>query len=80
MTTLSLYGTCRESLDMAYQCIANEVMNTFIAKNPTILMAMSKKFLENYILKSPSNCEDHYLASLPLKLGWILSCSLPKLL
>jgi hypothetical protein len=62
-------GTCRESLDTAYQCVANEVMKTLIAKNPTIVLAMSKHLLENYILKSPSNIEDHYLAGLPLKLG-----------
>ena len=43
-------GTCRESLDMAYQCVANEVMKTPTAKNSAIVMAASKKFLADYLL------------------------------
>jgi hypothetical protein len=35
-------GTCRESLDMAYQCVANEVLKTPTAKNSAIVMAASK--------------------------------------
>ena len=37
-------GVCRDSLDMAYQCVANEVAKTLIAKNSTIVMAASKMF------------------------------------
>ena len=33
---------CRESLDMAYQCVANEVAKTPTANNSTIVMAASK--------------------------------------
>lgn len=31
--------SCRESLDMAYQCLANEVMITPTAKSSTIVIA-----------------------------------------
>ena len=54
--------TCCESLDIAYQCVANEVMKTPTAKNSVIVMAASKKFLVDYLLKSPSNGEGYYLA------------------
>jgi hypothetical protein len=54
-------GTCRDSLDMAYQCVANEVMKTPTAKNSAIVMAASKQFLAVYLLKSPSNGEGHHL-------------------
>jgi hypothetical protein len=54
-------GTRRESLDMAYQCVANEVIKTSTAKNSTIVMATSKKFLADYLLKTPSNAEGHHL-------------------
>lgn len=36
-------GTCRESLDNAYQCVASERMKTSIAKNLAIVMATSKQ-------------------------------------
>jgi hypothetical protein len=54
-------GTCRESLDMAYQCVANEVIKIPTAKNSAIVMAASKQFLADYLLKSPSNGEGHHL-------------------
>ena len=50
-------GTCRESLDMTYQCVVNEVMKTSTAENSTINMAANKKFLADYLLKFPSNGE-----------------------
>jgi hypothetical protein len=56
-------GTCHKSLKMAYQCVANEVMKTSIAKNFAIVMAASKIFLADYLQKSPSNGEGHHLAS-----------------
>ena len=46
-------GVCRESLDMAFLCVANEVSKTSIIKNSTIVMAASKQFMFDYILKSP---------------------------
>ena len=61
-------GTCRELLDMAYQCVANEVMKTFTAKNFTIVMAMRKRFLADYLLKSPSNGEGHHLVGSSLEI------------
>ena len=54
-------GTCRESLDIAYQCVVTEVMKTPPAKNSAIVMATSKTFIADYLLKSPSNGEGHYL-------------------
>lgn len=50
-------GTCHESLDIAHQCVANEVINTPIAKNFAIIMAASKQFIADYLLKSLSNGE-----------------------
>lgn len=50
----------REALDIAYECLASEVIKTPIAnkkiieKNPTIVMATSKQFLVDYYLESPS--------------------------
>ena len=46
-------GVCCESLDMAYQCVADEVAKTPTAKNSAIVMAASKQFLAYYLLKSP---------------------------
>ena len=43
-------GVCRESLDVAFQCVANEVSKTPIAKNSAIVMDASKQFLFDYIL------------------------------
>ena len=60
-------GTCRESLDMTYQCVINEVWKTPITKNSTIVMATSKQFLANYVLKSPASDEGHYLVGLFLE-------------
>ena len=44
---------CRELLDMAFHCVANEVSIIPIPKNSTIVMVASKQFLVDYILKSP---------------------------
>ena len=33
-------GTCHESLDIAYQCVANEVTKAHTAKNSAIVMAV----------------------------------------
>jgi hypothetical protein len=54
-------GVCCESLDMAYQCVANEVAKSPIAKNSAIVMAASKQFLADYILKSPFPGEKNHL-------------------
>ena len=53
--------TCRESLDMAYQCVANEVLKTPTAKNLAIIMALSKQFLVDYLLKYSASGENHHL-------------------
>lgn len=37
-------GMCREALNIAYKCVANEVMKTPIAKNFALVMATSKHF------------------------------------
>lgn len=47
-------GVCLESLDIAYQRVANEVFKTPIAKNLTIVMPASEQFLGDYIFTSPS--------------------------
>ena len=41
-------STCRESLDITYQCIVNEVMKISIAKNYAAIMAVSKKIHGNF--------------------------------
>jgi hypothetical protein len=46
---------------MAYQCVANEVAKTPTAKNSAIVMAASKQFLADYILKSPFPGEKNHL-------------------
>ena len=40
--------TRRESLEMAYQCVVNEVMKIPTAKHSTIVMTTSKQLLANY--------------------------------
>ena len=60
-------GICRESLDMAYQCVANEVLKTPIAINSAIVLGVSKQFLANYLLKSPTIGEGHHLVGSSLK-------------
>lgn len=52
---------------MTYQCVANEVIKTFIANNYTIIIAMNKQFLDDYLLKSPSNGKGIHLAGLLLE-------------
>jgi hypothetical protein len=52
---------------MAYQCVANEVMKTPTARNFAIIMAANKKFLANYLLKSPSNGDEHHLSGSSLQ-------------
>ena len=53
--------TCREALDMAYKCVANEVLNTRTSKKLAIVMTARKQFLADYLLKSPANGENHHL-------------------
>ena len=53
--------TCRETLDMAYQCVANEGLKTTTSKKLAIVMATNKQFLANYLLKSPASGENHHL-------------------
>jgi hypothetical protein len=52
---------------MAYQCVANEVIKTPTAKNSAIVLAASKQFLADYLLKSPANVEDHHLVGSSLE-------------
>ena len=61
------HGTCRELRDMAYQCDVPEVMKTPTVRNSAIVMAASKKFLADYLLKSSSNGEGHHLAGSSLE-------------
>ena len=53
--------TCHEALDMTYECVANEVLKTRTSKNSAIVMATSKQFLADYLLKSPASGENHHL-------------------
>jgi len=46
-------GVCREFLDMAFLCVANEVFKTLIVKNSTIVMAINKQFMFDCFLNSP---------------------------
>ena len=61
------HGTCRESLDMAYQCVASEVLKTPTATNSAIVMAASKQFLADYLLRSPTIGENHHLVGSSLE-------------
>ena len=54
-------GICRESLDIPYQYVANEVLKISTAKNSAIVMATSKQLLADYLFKSPANVEGHHL-------------------
>ena len=60
-------GTCRESLDIAYQCVANKVLKTPTAKNSAIIMAASKQFLADYLLKSSTSSKNHHLVGSSLE-------------
>ena len=60
-------GTCRESLDMTYQCVAIEIVKTSTAKNSAIVMTASKKIITDYLLKSPSNGDGYHLAGSSLE-------------
>ena len=44
-------GVCLDSLDLMYDCVAQEVAKTPNAKNSAIVMAASKKFLANWLLR-----------------------------
>jgi hypothetical protein len=59
--------TCRQSLDMAYECITNEVLKTPTTKNSTIVMAASKQFLADYLLNSSANVKGHHLVGSSLE-------------
>ena len=60
-------GTCRESLDMAYQYVANEVLKTPTSKNLAIIMVVSKQVLADYLLKSPASGESNHLVGSSLE-------------
>jgi hypothetical protein len=47
--------TCHVSLDMAYKYVANEVIKICTSKNSTIIMAMNKQFLTDYLFNYSSN-------------------------
>ena len=51
--------TCREALDMTYESIANEVLKTPTSKNSAIVMAASKQFLADCLLKSSASGKNH---------------------
>ena len=53
--------TCRETLDMAYECVANEVLKTPTSKNSAIVMISSKRLLTDYLFKSLASGEHHHL-------------------
>jgi hypothetical protein len=53
---------------MAYQCVANEVLKTPTAKNSAIVMAASKQFLADYLLKYSANVEGHHLVGSSLEI------------
>ena len=58
-------GTCRDYLDIVYQCVANEFMKT--AKNFVMVLVANKHFLTDYVLKSSSNGVGHHLANSSLE-------------
>ena len=44
-------GVCMEALDQMYECVAEEVRNTPKGTNSAIVIAASKKFLADYLLR-----------------------------
>jgi hypothetical protein len=52
---------------MTYQYVANEVLKTPTTKNSAIVMAANKRFLADYLLKSPINVEGHHLVGSSLE-------------
>ena len=72
--SLHIQKACRESLDMVYKCIAQEVIKTSTTKNSVIVMATNKQFLANYFLKSPSN--GHLLVGSSLEVVMVVLLSL----
>ena len=58
---------CRNSLDMTYQCVTNEILKIPTAKKLAIVMVASKQFLANYLLKSPASGENHRLVGSSLE-------------
>ena len=60
-------GICRDLLDMAYQCVANEVLKTTTATNSTIILGASKQLLADYLRKSPTIGEGHHLVGSSLE-------------
>jgi hypothetical protein len=52
---------------MAYQCVANEVLKTPTTTNSAIVMAASKQFLADYLLRSPTIEEGHHLVGSSLE-------------
>ena len=61
-------GICRDSWDMAYHWVTNEVLKTPTAKNSAIVMATNKQFLANYLLKSLDSGKNHHLVGSSLEL------------
>ena len=73
-------GTCRESLDVAYQCVANEVMKIPTPKNYATVIAANEQILADYLLKAPSNSEGHHLtcSSLEVVMDKFSICPCPN--
>lgn len=61
-------GMCRESIDIAYQCIAKEVGKPPTAKNSTIVIVANKQLFANYLLKSPIPRMKNHLKEASLEL------------
>ena len=48
-------GTCFESLDIAYQSVANKVIKPHTTKNYVVVLSVCKQFLADYLFKYPSS-------------------------
>jgi hypothetical protein len=53
ITILCLTGVCCKLLDMVFQSVAKEVSKPLIASNSAIVMVAYKRYLVDYIPKSP---------------------------
>ena len=51
-------GVCLDSLDLMYDCVAQEVAKTLNAKNCAIVMAASKKFVADWLV-CPTSGQAH---------------------
>ena len=64
-------GVQCESLEMAFQCVANEVSKTPTTKNSTIVIVASKEFIVDHYIQFPLPREEKYLHGASLEVSMV---------